>query len=251
MKKIRRGQKVLLLGREKSFLVKAKGEFHCEYGIVDLERVVRREFGCKVKSHLGEEFSVVEPAIIDFLKKAKRLPQVILPRDSCLILAKTGVNKNSIAIDAGTGSAFLAIFLANYLKRVYTYEKRKEFYEVAKENIKESGLRNIEIKNKDVSKGFDEKNVDLVVLDLEKPEKIVRHAFRALKRGGWLVAFCPFAEEVSKVVKEIEKYEFCSLEIIEPLQREWQLSFDKKGESHLRAKPYVTFTGFLVFARKL
>ena len=245
---IRKNSWVLLLGK-KSYVVRVKGEFQCEFGKINLEKLVGKRHGTEIKSHLGEKFIAVKPSIIDLLKKVKRKPQVILPKDASLILAKTGVNKNSIVLDAGTGSAFLAIFLSNYVKKVYSYEKRKEFYEVAKENIRMLRIKNVVLKNKDVKKGFDEREVDLITLDLENPEKIIPCVKDSLKSGGWMVVFCPFAEEVGKVVKSVEK-DFTQIEIWENLQRKWEVSFDKNNNSHLRANSFVTFTGFMVFARK-
>ncbi len=246
--RIKKNSWVLLLGK-KSYVVKVKGIFHCEFGKIELEKLVGKAYGTEIETHLGEKFVACKPLFTDLLKKAKRKPQIILPRDAAVILAKTGIGKSSVAIDAGTGSGFLAMFLANFVKKVYTYEKRKEFYEIAKENFRVLGFRNVEIKYKDVSKGFDEKNVDLVVLDLEKPEKIVKHAYNSLRDAGYLAVFCPYAEEVGKVVKVMKK-NFTEIEVVENMQREWEISFDKSGQSHLRAKPFLTFTGFLVFGRK-
>ncbi len=248
--KIKKNSWVLLLGRKKSYVVRAKGTFHCEFGKIELEELVGKEYGTEVKTHLGERFVACKPFLTDLLRKTKRKPQVILPREAAIILAKTGVGKRATAIDAGTGSGFLAMFLANYVKKVYTYEKRSEFYEIARENIKLLGFRNIEIKHRDASKGFEEKNVDLVVLDLEKPERIVKHAHSSLKPGGYLAVFCPYAEEVGRVARAM-KDRFAEIEIVENMQREWEVSFDRQEQSHLRAKPYLTFTGFIVFGRKI
>ena len=67
--------------------------------------------------------------IIETLKKVRRLPQVVLPKDAALIVAYTGLSPGWKVLDAGTGSAFLAIFLANLVKpgKVITYEKNKDF----------------------------------------------------------------------------------------------------------------------------
>ena len=62
--------------------------------------------------------------------------------------------------------------------------------------------------------------------------------------------FCPYAEEVGRVVKAM-KEDFTCIEIFENLQREWEVSFDKQERSHLRARPFATFTGFTVFGRKI
>lgn len=248
MNKIKKGERILLLGKN-FYLVEAKNEFFCQYGKFDLNKIIGKRFGIKIKTHLGQEFTVIKPNLIDFLKKAKRMPQVVLPKDASLILAETGIDKNSVVLDAGSGSGFLTIFLANHVKKVYTYEKRKEFYSVAKENIKNSGLKNIIIKNKDVLKSR-EKNIDLITLDLEKPEKVIKHGFNSLKTGGWLVVFSPYFEQVESTLKEIKKYSFTEPRTIENSQREWRIELTKKG-TFSRPKPYVMHTGFLTFTRKL
>ena len=67
----------------------------------------------------------------EILKKCKRGPQVILPKDRGVILAYSGVGKNSVVVDAGAGSGWLAISLANVAKKVTSYEWREEFAELA------------------------------------------------------------------------------------------------------------------------
>ncbi len=246
---VKRNKWIVLVGK-KIFVVKAKGEFHSEFGKINLENLINKPFGTKIKTHLGEEFTVVKPNILDLMKKARRGPQVILPKDAALILAKTGVNKNSIVLDAGSGSGFLAIFLSNFVKKVVTYEKRERHYQIVRENLKLLGIKNVEVKLKDVKKGFDEKEVDLIVLDLESPENVIKHAAKSLKPGGYIAVYCPFAEEVGPVVREMNKKGFSNIEIFENLNREWKITFDKKGNPHMRPEPYVTFTGFLIIGRK-
>ncbi len=51
--------------------------------------------------------------IRDFLRKAKRGPQIIPPKDFGMIVAETGCGKDWKVVDAGTGSGFLAMMLAN------------------------------------------------------------------------------------------------------------------------------------------
>lgn len=186
--------------------------------------------------------------IIDFLKKAKRGPQVILPRDAAVIVAETGCSPNWKIVDAGTGSGFLALFLANLGCKVYTYEIKKEFYELAKRNIKNSGLKNIVIKNKDITKGINEKNVDMITLDMKNPEKVIKHAFKSLKSKCWLVVYSMHIEEVKRVFNEISRYQFNEIKILENLQREWQI----EGKKFTRPKTHMlAHTGFLTFARKI
>ena len=247
---MKKGEIVLLLSKENSYLTEVrKGKFHTKDGIFNLEEILEKKIGDKIKTHLGKEFVIVKPTINDILeKKVKRTAQVVLPKDAALILAQTGISSDSLVIDFGTGSAYLAIFLANYLSKgkIVTYEKNREFAKIANENIKASGLKNIELKIKDISKGIEEKNADLVTIDLQYPEKFIKHAYKALKPGGWLVVYSPTAEEMIRVKKEIKKFEFSQPLAVENIVREWKL------EETTRPKTMgIMHTGFLIFARKI
>ena len=170
-----------------------------------------------------------------------------MPKDLGLIMSVTGCSPGWKVIDAGTGSGFLSMFLANLGCKVYTYERKKDFYEVAKRNAKNFGFDNIFFKNADISKGIKEKDADIITLDLQNPEKVIKHAFKSLKSGGWLAVYSMHIEEVKKVYEEIKKHDFTEVKILENIQREWQ-SLGKLT----RPKNYMlAHTGFLTFARKL
>lgn len=243
--KISKDGLVLLLGKEKSYVIRPN-LFSCQFGSFDLRKLVGKKFGKKIK--IGKEnFTVVKPNILDLLKKAKRGPQIILPKDFGLILSVTGCSPGWKVVDAGTGSGFLSMFLANFGCNVHTYEKKKEFYEIAKKNFKRFGLKNLKIKNSDVTKGIKERNVDMITLDLKNPERVTKHAFKALKPGGWLVIYSMHIEETKKVYSEIKKHDFTKLLILENLQRQWQ-----SVKEFTRPKTYMlAHTAFLTFARKM
>ncbi|MEM5844350.1 MAG: tRNA (adenine-N1)-methyltransferase [Candidatus Aenigmatarchaeota archaeon] len=245
---MKKNQPVLLLSKESSYLVKVKkGKFHTKDGIFNLEELFKKSFGEKIKTHLNKEFVIVNPTIVDLLEKLERLPQIIMPKDAALILAYTGIKPGSLVVDAGTGSGFLAIFLASYLSpgKVVTYESNKKFAKIAKKNIKLSGLKNIKLKEKDITKGIDEKNVDLITLDLKDAEKVIEHAYKALKPGGWLVVYSPYIEQVSSVTKKMKEKGFCNIKTVENIVREWQV------EKYTRPKTVgIMHTGWLTFGRK-
>jgi tRNA (adenine57-N1/adenine58-N1)-methyltransferase len=243
--KIKKDSMILLLGKQKNYLLRPI-KFSCEFGFVDLRTLVGKNYGAKLK--IGkEDFTVVKPNIIDMLKKAKRGPQIIMPKDAAVIIAVTGCSPGWKVVDAGTGSGFLSMFLANIGCKVYSYEKKKEFYEIAKKNAKNFGLKNLVISNADITKGIREKDVDLVTLDMQYPEKAVKHAFKTLKSGGWLAVYSMHIEEVKKVYEELKNHNFVETKILENIQREWQ-SIGKLT----RPKNYMlAHTGFLIFARKM
>jgi tRNA (adenine57-N1/adenine58-N1)-methyltransferase len=248
--RVKLNELVLLLSGDESYLVRVdRKDFNTKSGIIKLHEIIGKKFGEKIKTHLGKEFTIIKPKVTDILEKVgKRVPQIIMPKDLGLILAYTGIGNNSLIVDAGTGSGYAAIFFGSYLTRgkVVTYEIDKRFTKVAKENIELSGLKNVKLKQKDITKGIDEKNVDLVNLDMKNAEKVVEHAYKALKPGGWLVVYSPNIEQVIKVQKEIKKLNFCEVKTIENIVREW------KVEKYTRPKTLgIMHTGFLTFARKV
>ena len=87
---------------------------------------------------------------IQLQKKFKRGPAVIIPKDIAIIIANTNLDKSSIVLDAGSGSGFLTCFLARFVKKVYSYDNRKEFLEISKSNAASLGLKNITFKLGDV-----------------------------------------------------------------------------------------------------
>lgn len=248
---MKNGTLVLLVRNDRSYLVEAgKGKLNLKEGNVDLKQLLKKRFGDEIKTHIGKKLSIVEPNMKDILeKRVKRLPQIITPKDVALIVAYTGVGQGDKVVDAGTGSGFLSILIASLIKpgKVFTYEKNKQFLKVAKKNMKLAGVdKFVQIRNADVTKGIKERNVDLVTLDLKNSEKVVPHAYRSLKPGGWLVVYSPYVEQVSKVANEIKKKNFSSIKIVENIVREWQV------EEFTRPKTVgLMHTGFLTFARKM
>jgi tRNA (adenine57-N1/adenine58-N1)-methyltransferase len=244
------GDVVLLLSRDSSYLVNVcKKKLQTKDGIIDLSILFKKDYGKKIKTHLGKEFFIARASLNDILEKVvKRTAQVILPKDVSLILAYTGIPSDSLVVDCGSGTGYLAIFLGWYLSKgkVVTYEIRKDFGKIAKENIKNSGLRNVKLKMKDATKGIDEKNVDLVTIDMKNPERVIPHAYKSLRVGGFLVVYSPTIEEVISVNKEIKNKGFSFVKTVENIVREWQV------EKSTRPKTLgLMHTGWLTFARKV
>jgi tRNA (adenine57-N1/adenine58-N1)-methyltransferase catalytic subunit len=240
--------KILLLGKDNFLVNTDQDKFTCKYGSIDLKKI---KVGKKIKSSIGYEFVAAEPSIIDKLRKCKRLPQVITPKDAAQIVAETGLSEGWKCLDSGAGSGFLSLFIANYVApggSVTAYEKEKDHCNVVKENAKFCSLdKTIKVKNKDILKGFSEKNLDMITLDMKYAEKVVKKAHKALKPGGWLVIYSPHIEQQREAKKIIDKLSFVSVKTIENIQREWTTDY---GFSHPKYRGLM-HTGFLTFARKV
>lgn len=247
---MRNGDLVLLISEDSSHVFQIADEkVNTSDGWVDLAELKKKEYGEKVKTSTGKVFLIIRPSLLDVLKKrVKRSAQVMLPKDIASIISNTGIDPDSLIVDAGTGTGYLAIFLAKLLPKsiVVTYEADKEFYEIAKRNIRACDVWNVKTKNRDVTKGIQEKNVDLVCLDLKTSHLAVKHGYKALKTGGWIAVYSPTADHLLKVVKSVRNAGFAEMKIVETIEREWQYT------KTIRPKTMgMMHTGFLTFARKV
>ncbi len=179
-------------------------------------------------------------------RKLKRGPQVILPKDIGIIISYSGIDKNSICIDAGTGSGWLALSLARICKHVYSYDVREDFISIAERNRAFLGLDNVTLKNKDVSKKVDETGADLFTLDLPDSEKALRNAKKALKDGGCVVGYLPHMEQVKKFSTTLSKLGFADIYTVEVIVRDMLV----REEGIRPTTKGIWHTAYLTFARK-
>ncbi len=179
-------------------------------------------------------------------RRLKRGPQVILPKDIGPIIAYTGVNKNSICVDAGTGSGWLAVSLARIAKQVVSYDNREDFIKIAERNRQNEGLDNLTIKLGDVKKRIAEKDVDLVTLDLPDAHKAIKNAYKALKAGGFVVGYLPHMEQVKDFVNALQKAGFGTMVTLETIERDILV----REQGVRPSTKGVWHTGYLVFAQK-
>ncbi|MDE1823359.1 MAG: methyltransferase domain-containing protein [Candidatus Micrarchaeota archaeon] len=179
-------------------------------------------------------------------RKLKRGPQVILPKDIGMIIAFSGISKSSVCVDAGTGSGWLALSLARLCSHVYSYDIRKEFIELAERNCGIWNISNITFRNQDVTKKLEERNVDLVCLDLPSSEKALANAKKALKENGCVVGYLPHTEQAKRFVERLERLGFADIYTIETIVRDMLV----RKEGVRPSTKGIWHTAYLVFARK-
>ena len=230
----------------KKFLVKDINEdYHTSFGIISGKDLKSKKN--TIKSSTGKTFVLLNPSFPDLWEQFQRGPQIMLQKDIGLILAKTGINKESEVLDAGGGSGSLCLSLANVCKKVTVYENNPEHHKVVQKNITLSGLTNVTLKQDDVYKGIKEKNLDLITLDLPEPWQITKHAEKSLKEGGFLVVYLPNLLQMQKFVLSLKGSSFKLLETIELLERKWFVN-----EQIMRPEfQMLGHTGFMCFCRKM
>ncbi len=233
--------KKILVYKGKEFAWK-KGDLHTNFGMIK-EDLLNNCKG-KVKSQMGKEFTVLNPSFLDKIRFMKRGPQMPFPKDVAVILFYANIDRNSKVIDAGTGSGLIALSLARFVKSVVSYELKKDVYNLAQKNVED---KNIKLKNKDISKGIDEKNVDAVILDMPEPWHVLKHARTALKNSGSVVTYLPSLTQVEQLVDAAKRYDFFIESTVEIIEREWIID-----KPIIRPKHHMYgHTAFLTFLRKI
>lgn len=250
---IKRGDYVLILSPdEKTFLVTVEQgkRMGTHLGELHLGEAIGQEYGGTIYSNLKHQFVLLEPTLEDRMMKVRRLTQIIYPKDAGLILLKTGIKPGMRVIECGAGSGALTIALANAVApggRVYTYDRSDRFLENARHNVENAGYGEfVEFKMREVWEGFDETDVDVVVLDLPSPWEGIPAAARSLRGGGRIASLSPTYNQVESCVEKLTEEGFVFLDTIEVLVRHIRVSTGK-------TRPYarmVSHTGFLTFGRK-
>ncbi len=231
---------------KKYFIRDTTKDYHTKEGFIRKEEL--KKTSSIARTNTGSELYIFNPKFIDLYNKIKRLPQIIPLKDIGAIIANTGINKKSYVLDAGSGSGALSLFLSNIVKRVVTYEIRDDFIKIVRHNIQLLKIKNLNVEKKDIYLGIDEKNLDLITLDVPKPWEVLAHAEKSLKLGGFLVSYSPTIVQVSDLVNSVKNCKtLLHIKTMETLEREWEIE-----ERRVRPKSRMLgHSGFLTFIRKI
>jgi len=253
MDKVRQNETLTLIDENyHKYLIKTsdKTDKYKGVGVIDPSSFIGKEYGKQIEIG-NKKFWILKPLIQDKLQSIKRRAQIILPRDAAQIIMNCSIENGQKILEAGIGSGSLTIALANTVApdgKIISYDIREDFIDHAMKNIKNANLdQHVTTKIKDITKGIDEKNLDVIILDIPNPWHVVKHAWKALKPGGYICSYSPLTSQVEKTVLEITKLSFIETKTIENIQRELIVS-----ENGIRPSfDMLGHTGYLTFARKV
>jgi len=236
--------------RKKLVRVRRGDIFNSDKGYVRHDELIGIEIGDKVRLSTGKYAYVLNPLLTDIIDSYKRVTQVIYPKDIGLMIVLTGIGPGSKVLEGGVGTGYLTSFLANIVGdegKVYAYELRREFIEVAKRNLSKSGLLSrVILKLGDIRKDVTEKNLDAAFLDIPDPWNALGILPKVLKPSSPVVAFLPTVNQVIKLISKLKSTRgFIDIRVFETQLREYNVDPEA-----LRPKPiYVVHTGYMVFFR--
>ncbi len=246
------GQLVMLLNaKDKRYFVSAQeGQvMHTNEGILHLDDVRAAGWGQQVLTHKGYPFTVMRPTLYDLIKSVKRRTQIIYPKEIGYIAMKLGIGPGCRIVEAGCGSGGLTTALAWLVGdtgKVYTYERREEFYTLCRQNLERIGLAHrVEQFHHDIAEGFHPHAADALFLDVREPCDYVHHIPNAVVPGAPIGFLLPTTNQVQDLLKALEGGPFRQVEVLEIFLRHY-----KPVPERLRPDDrMVAHTGFLVFAR--
>jgi len=194
-----------------------------------------------------DEFALFDSSFVDDYSRLKRRAQIITFKDIGPIIAHTGITRDSVVMDAGSGSGAIACFLAKIVKRVDSFDVKDAHIEVSVKNAKNLKIDNVSFEKKDVyTDSFKKEEYDVFTLDVPEPKKALKTAVDVLKVGGFLVVYAPHISQVQDTVVALPK-NLISVKTLEVIEREWNVT-----EKTLRpATKDFSHTAFLCFIRKI
>ncbi|MEJ7612788.1 MAG: tRNA (adenine-N1)-methyltransferase [Candidatus Fervidibacter sacchari] len=233
------------------WIVRVGEKFSTAGGVFDLSQLVGQMPGTVVESHLGQKLFAFRPTPSDWVLHAvKRQTQITYPKEMGYILVRAGVVPGSVVVESGSGSGASTLMFAFAVGdngHVFSYERRPEFSELAKRNLERAGLAHrVTFKLKDIAEGFDERDADVVFLDVREPWLYMQQATEALASGGTLVVLVPTTNQVSETLRAMHSFPLVDIEVSEILLRHYKPNPDRlRPEDRM-----VAHTAFLIFARK-
>jgi tRNA (adenine57-N1/adenine58-N1)-methyltransferase catalytic subunit len=261
---VKQGDLILLVSpKGKRYLRRFDPEvvLHTQEGMIRFADVGQADCGGAVTTHLGHVFRVLRPTTYDLIKGVKRSTQIMYPKEIGYVLLKLGIGPGIRVIEAGSGSGGLTLALAWQVGdtgRVYTFERRPEFFALAGENLDAVGLSDrVSRFNHDIATGFlpedytpgdpatDPSNADALFLDVRTPWDYLEEAAAVVRPGSPVGFLLPTTNQISELLAAMEDSPFEDPEVLEILVRHY-----KPVPERLRPEDrMVAHTGFLVFAR--
>ncbi len=220
-------------------------------GVLDLSAQVGAAPGATV-SWAGAEYVLLRPSLSDLLGLLRRRAQIVTPKDAMYLLYLAGVGPGSRVAESGAGSGALTTVLAYAVGpggRVFSYDRRSDFLEVARRNVARCGLSDrVEFRERDVAAaGLDESDLDALILDLPEPWEVVPRAVGAIRPGGAIAAYVPTYNQLERTVSAFRSARLEEIRSVELIERALHV-----GEGGTRPEfEMLGHTGFLMAGRRV
>jgi len=248
------GELALLIdprGKKHIIQLTENGRFQTNHGQLLFNDLLGLPWGCRVRTHLGKYFLMVQPSLNEILLHIKRATTIMYPKDIGFILLNMNIGHGQVVVEAGTGSGALTTALCWAVGpegHVISYETREVYQSLARKNVAKLGFSHrVTFKVQDIGYGFDESEVDALFLDVQNPEDYIPFVRATLRSGGFFGSLVPTTNQVSRLIESLSAHDFAFIEVCEIILR-----YYKPVPARLRPDDRMTaHTGFLIFARSI
>jgi len=241
-------------GKIHTITLQANQEWHTHNGWLVHNELIGLPEGSVVETTGGLKFLAFKPLLSDYVLSMPRGATIIYPKDSAAILGIADIKPGVKVLEAGVGSGALAIALIRAVGdsgRVDSFEKREEFADIARKNVKNyfgEHPTNWSLTLGAVQDSVADQDYDRVVLDMLAPWECVEMASKVLKPGGVFLCYVATTTQLSVIAEKIkESGNFTEPESSESLFRGWH----HEGLAVRPQHRMIGHTAFLIFARRL
>ncbi|HET8748060.1 MAG TPA: protein-L-isoaspartate O-methyltransferase [Ramlibacter sp.] len=152
-----------------------------------LNEVKREEF--VPPAHKALAFVDMEiPLLPDTDEALKNGHCMLPPKVEARLLQDLAPKAHEKVLEVGAGSGYMAALLASRAQRVITLELHPELARMARENLQQAGIRNVEVREADGSKGLAAEGPFDAILLSGSVHEVPQALLQQLKVGGRLAA---------------------------------------------------------------
>lgn len=251
------GERVVLSdakGKRHTVKLRAGGVFHTTKGGIPHDDLIGGPEGVVAVSVGGAEFLVFRPLLHGVMVSMPRQAAVIYPKDAAHILMQTDIFPGARVLEAGVGSGALSLALLRALGptgRLWSYERRPEFAEVARRNVRTfygEEPETWEVRLGDLAEVIGPEEVDRVILDMLAPWDCIDAVSERLVPGGVLCCYVATATQLGRTADTLRTHGgFTEPVLKEYTARDWHAEGLAIRPGHATSG----HTGFLMFSRRL
>ena len=238
----------IINARNKVFYIRdTDKDFHCNFGRISSSDL-KLPNGSEIITNTGEKFVILDNTFSDDFGRIERLPLIVCRKDIGLFITECGITKDSIVLDAGTGSGSVACYIGAIAREVFSLDIREDHLKSAKKNVEALGLDNVHLSIGNIAEDSPVSDADAFFLDIPEPWTAIETAKKALKIGGYLCSYSPCITQVNQFVDAVGVSESLHFEkTVELIERGWIVS----GRRVRPASEGIGHTAFLTFVRRI